>query len=196
MPTDTSKLKSFKNQEDHLQTLLDLLPTFPPSRLPMLLAAPSSSQVPRPGHHSLLSDTSPPCPGRCPVWVVLCSLIQWVQTLLRSSGPQFQQGSPTLPTRPQLLTKLNSTLPHSHDLLSSVPIYCPAFLLTTPYTPNSTGAKSGSLEGDLFQIGEEFVEKGQKQSTDAYWNSLYCPGTAKEMSLSLSFKEEIIRKGN
>ena len=54
VPTDTSKLKSFKNQEDRLQTLLDLLPTFPPSRLPMLLAAPSSSQVPRPGHHSWL----------------------------------------------------------------------------------------------------------------------------------------------
>ena len=91
---------------------------------------------------------------------------------------------------PQLLTKLSSTLPHSHDLLSSVPVYSPAFLLTTPYTPNSTGAKSGSLEEDLFLIGEEFVEKGQKQSTDAYWNSLCCPGTAKEMSLSLSFKEE------
>lgn len=149
-----------KNQEDHLQTLLDLLPTFPHPVSPCSEQhrlyhrhldldiiihsfwhfAPMSRQVPSLGS-SLFS------------YSVAADSPQIIRTPVPAGVPNPANSCPA--------AKSSSTLPHSHDLLSSVPIYCPAFLRTTPYTPNSTGAKSGSLEGDLFLIEEELVEKNR-----------------------------------
>lgn len=155
MPTDISKIR--KTISKLSLTCSQLSPTLSPHALSSTIFITGT----RPGHHSLLFLTL--CPMSRQVPSLDSSLLSYSvgADSPQIIGPQFWQGSPTLPTAAQLLTKLSSTLPHSHDLLSSVPIYCPAFLRTTPYTPNSTGAKSGSLEGDLFLIEEELVEKNR-----------------------------------
>lgn len=169
-----SAYRYLKNQEDHLQILLDLLQTYPsPCALSSTIFTTGTQTW---TSYFTLPNTLPPYPASCPVLAVLCSLIQWVKTLLTdhqdacnslAHTPQLQHTPPTLSIQPSDASPAVRQVEPNLTTLSRPSKLC-SNLLPSLSTDNLLCSKlnrsrSGSLEGDPFQIGEEFVEKEKKK---------------------------------